>query len=825
MAYKIKGNYHFVDETSTGIDKIPLGRVIEVDDFNGSPKSYKKVSRAGETPSTTISDAVGSILLPINESISLAASSVLQNGDTSGVLDFVSTMVKLASEGVLHSGTSVSKPVVTNMESVDFTVASNGNGYWLDRTVNQIKNDAGTVQPSGDIALPKFISSVYNKGRTGGVSSNVVGNGLLGVNKAIVTDSTSVELTNAEYIQSYDVDGVTLGTNAAYNASGYTYILKQEVYTHLRWGTTSQGKLYVEAYNPIIGNGIIYYIGSGLAGHQIPHSQDSSIDLMDIKCLNSAEGWLHKNKFVPADSSMSISSTSGITVSSSNKTTLGENFTTLEQTGAGTNGADNEYIMYYNRNTEHWKLVNYVGTGDDDNLVEFGWLPKDSVIKRLDAVSDWWIFDNKRFSGDNDGELYLNLSDVEVLNIDRIDYNSLGFIPLVDTTNNISGGQYIAYGYRDTNEDGGGTYYDHPLDGTDIGVTGGVFVYAKGEGDTSKNLSSENYTGNIDLVGVSQGLKYIAKEEGTTGTLSVGSGLIVSDYKPSYIFPYNKESVDDNRYCLVDNKWYQPSSIGELITNGIFDTDLTNWTDIHGDETNVIENEVLKITQGATDRGGVYQDITTVEGKKYTIKGSLNDGNNTPAFLLPDGSTTQNSVATFIATSTTSRISLIVDSVTLGAYCYFDNVSVFKTEAEIGTEVTTPISWFVNPIKVDAETPQFFGEEALSKNVMDDLEVVGDLNVNKGFNLNQKETDVTVDRAGSVDYINETSKPKEVAITFSCATNGSTATLAVGDTVNTVRFAGTLSANKTITRIVNPNSIYSVTLGAGVTISHWNENN
>jgi len=54
MAYNRKPNYHFRDKNQTGIDKIPLGRMIIVEDYDGEVKTFLKKSNTGIDSSTTI---------------------------------------------------------------------------------------------------------------------------------------------------------------------------------------------------------------------------------------------------------------------------------------------------------------------------------------------------------------------------------------------------------------------------------------------------------------------------------------------------------------------------------------------------------------------------------------------------------------------------------------------------------------------------------------------------------------------------------------------------------------------------------------------------
>jgi hypothetical protein len=72
---------------------------------------------------------------------------------TQGNIAIDATTITKNFAAVAYTGNGTSQAIVTGISSVDFTVASNGSGYWLDRTVNQVKNDAGVVQASGSCVV------------------------------------------------------------------------------------------------------------------------------------------------------------------------------------------------------------------------------------------------------------------------------------------------------------------------------------------------------------------------------------------------------------------------------------------------------------------------------------------------------------------------------------------------------------------------------------------------------------------------------------------------------------------------------------------------
>ena len=63
MAYKIKPNYHFKTKDDTGIDAVPVGRIVVVEDYEGSVKTFNKIGNTGLTSASTIEDANNASLL------------------------------------------------------------------------------------------------------------------------------------------------------------------------------------------------------------------------------------------------------------------------------------------------------------------------------------------------------------------------------------------------------------------------------------------------------------------------------------------------------------------------------------------------------------------------------------------------------------------------------------------------------------------------------------------------------------------------------------------------------------------------------------------
>lgn len=148
------------------------------------------------------------------------------------------------------------------------------------------------------------------------------------------------------------------------------------------------------------------------------------------------------------------------------------------------------------------------------------------------------------------------------------------------------------------------------------------------------------------------------------------SGIEIGDSRGAYLSDTTAETI---------------TASGELVTNGTFTTDTTGWTTASA--TFVMSGAAGLLTATATT-GRAYQSVATVVGKTYYFQYDFVSGTNplprvyigTAASLLDlgrvDPTATGTYKTTFVATTTTSFISLETNSVTAGQTCTFDNISV-----------------------------------------------------------------------------------------------------------------------------------------------------
>ena len=429
-----------------------------------------------------------------------------------GDLSLTNTVKELGAGKFLYTGNGTSQEINVGVSSIDFTQSSNGTGFYHDRTAGDgiVKTDAGTIVESGEIAFKDVagvdgVCQVHIKSRSL-ATNNLVYDGIRGVGEHIVTDSTGPETYNVTTLTGFTLNGLAVGNNAAVNENLATYIAYITLYTHIKWGLTSQGKRYIEAYNPVTNMGMILYQGSGAVGHQIPHSAGVELDYFDVKTLGFAYGWVAY--FGDETAYMSINETGA-------KATYAGYWNNTPPTSNITLGLDGyvngayTYVAYYKAKSKIWTCGIYTGTGAAGNFVEtvdsdgVACEPHQLIIKRVDSTSNWMMFDNKR----SDLGSYLNLSNTET------DWPGLlytlenGFKPNRqvgdDFDINAAGGQYFYQAFLipaqySADVDG---YFDNPTDTTQLQLTDGIYSISDGYGANGAVNEIVSKTGTVTPTG------------------------------------------------------------------------------------------------------------------------------------------------------------------------------------------------------------------------------------------------------------------------------------------------------------------------------------
>jgi len=470
------------------------------------------------------------------------------------------------------------------------------------------------VVESGECELNT--SKVHIKSRSEGITNytghNLIFDGLRGATNYIGTNYTDAEAQNTAGFMSFNINGFSVGTALSVNYSGDSFVAYQTLYTHIRWGVTNHGKKYVEAYNPVTLDTMIMYEGSGISGHEIPHSLGRKLAYEEHKNLSTTD----EGRAVPYDSDgvslghLRIYSSDGTpAIFATTLYTSTEAYVSSNSDTSPHNADGNNYILYGFANAyynEKGDLVGtkevgtYVGTGATGNKVYTKGMPANLITKTISTTDDWRLYDINTIIG----RLALNLPDAET-GSDHMSFESNGFT-FNSGNANILNAQYLYIVEYDTKLNGGGSYADLPSDTTQLNTTDVIMGFANGK----DNIGLRNSTITIGSITIQTGVD-VTYNPGTNYLHRKGDGTFgVTPYAPEF-------GTDDgfgDVYNLDTNELYP--------TTAVFADDFS--TDTSGDYSTddsasiTVENGKLKLEN--VDGGRVVRKSFNVTiGKKYKI--------------------------------------------------------------------------------------------------------------------------------------------------------------------------------------------------------------
>lgn len=613
--------------------------------------------------------------------------------DTEVVLPESGTVVTTAEVAVVQSQVDTHMSVPTSYHiynggvSIDNTVITNGFATTLhtgNGTTQSINTGVDMSTQWGNDVSETFGGLVWLKSRSI-VGSHYFGDTIRGSTWNISSDSTTNQLNNTTGLTSIGSSGFNVGSLAAFNQNGSTYVSWNFQTTHRRTGVTNHGKAFTEHYNPFTGFTIIKYEGSGLAGHEIPHSLGRKLGIILIKDLSAAINW-----WVNTDNGYTFLNTTDsntIFINESN-----DNSIVLNSTTGFRNTSANQYILYgwansyYDKNNTligNYEVGVYQGTGAAGNKVTTRGKPAWLMFKRLDNTGSWLIVDNQR--GTNPTKtLFPNLSNAEdsptpsnytQFNIDGFNVNGTG------TGINAAGGQYLYMVVYDNDSGSGKSKYPKATDTTNVNINA-LVPYANGIDTAGSKVSISYKNQTISGLTLTQGKNYLySKNDGTYG---------VNKYMPMYGALRDRVVAGENPdyFDLKTQKWYATTGGAELATNGTFDSNTTGWTAQNGATISVV-NGTLNIVRG-TGNYAVSQTISGLTiGRKYRILiGTLNN----LAIYIANNTNTQNYASITASNSYVDVIpyetSIVIQGHVSSGTGNVDNVSTFDLTPIIGAEIT-----------------------------------------------------------------------------------------------------------------------------------------
>jgi hypothetical protein len=330
--------------------------------------------------------------------------------------------------------TNLSTPVVAKPNTVMDVKLYTGNG--------------GTQTISG----LNFDSDFLWIKRRDGANSHQLTDTVRGLTKYLFSDATLAEETRADQVTATSSTGFSLGSNAAVNASAGPYVAwawdaGTSTVTNTVGSITSQVRANASA-----GFSVVTYTGLGSAA-TVGHGLGVAPSMIIAKSRSNAGGdsgiWVvyHKN-LTSATNFLYLNDTSAQTSGSTVWNSTAPTSTVFSIGSASGSGSASTHVAYcFAPVAGYSSFGSYTGNGSTDGpFVYTGFRPRWILIKSINTVNNWQIFDTARDTYNVAGRtLYPNLSNAEddYTSLTPVDILSSGFKLRTTSVWNTSATNYI----------------------------------------------------------------------------------------------------------------------------------------------------------------------------------------------------------------------------------------------------------------------------------------------------------------------------------------------------------------------------------------------
>ena len=220
-----------------------------------------------------------------------------------------------------------------------------------------------------------------------------------GVGEAIHPNLTLAEGSAPDGLTAFNADGFSVGTDTTWNGSTVAYASynwKAGTTTALSGGTITPT---AQSINTTSGIAIIKYTGNDTAGATIPHGLGAVPKMIIIKNLISANNWVVYHEALGNTKFLELNTTAAAATATTafNDTSPTSSVFSVGSSG-GVNSGDKAMLAYcFAEKKGYSKFGSYTGNGYVDGaFVYTGFRPAFFMIKKTNATSDWYLWDNKR---------------------------------------------------------------------------------------------------------------------------------------------------------------------------------------------------------------------------------------------------------------------------------------------------------------------------------------------------------------------------------------------------------------------------------------------
>ena len=287
---------------------------------------------------------------------------------------------------------------------------------------------------------------VYIKGRNTSLKYPTMFDSVRGASKRLMTHLTNAEDTHPTMLSSFDSDGWTSGSDDQTNASGTNYVCWNWLAGGTGVSNTDGSITSTVSANTTSGFSVVSYTGTG-ANATVGHGLGSALDFIIVKRRNGTMSWCTTGTANGWDKSLFLDTTDQNGSYTFWQSTAPTSSVFSIDGSSAVNGSSDTFIAYcFAEKKGFSKFGSYVGNQNSSNgtFVYTGFKPAFILLKRTDAVANWFMFDIKRNTYNTlNNYLWSNSSQAEAVG-GTIDFYSNGFKLFTSWTEmNASGGTYI----------------------------------------------------------------------------------------------------------------------------------------------------------------------------------------------------------------------------------------------------------------------------------------------------------------------------------------------------------------------------------------------
>ena len=294
-----------------------------------------------------------------------------------------------------------------------------------------------TTGIAADLVAIKYISP------TSSVSWCVT-DSVRGAGSPVRFDRQLAESSSANTQRTFESNGFKTGTSSLTNQSPYNYV----GYSFIAGGTASSNTTGTITSSVSAGDylSICTYTGNGTSGATYGHGLSGTPDIVFTKRRSGSGNWvvtgpaLGTNYYAYLD--LTNQAFSGTTHPSPGSSTI-----TLNTSDYRTNASGSTYVSYCFKSVSgKVKIAQYTGNGSSSGpTVSLGFEPSILIIKRLNFIGSWLIWDNVRdTSNPNTNIIEVDNDNGENTSGPEVDFNSSSFqIKTSNASVNANGGDYV----------------------------------------------------------------------------------------------------------------------------------------------------------------------------------------------------------------------------------------------------------------------------------------------------------------------------------------------------------------------------------------------